>query len=33
MTLLHAGVRLLPAEAYPEAGPRRLSGRGPSFLR
>jgi ATP-grasp domain len=33
LTVLHAGVRLLPAEADPEAGPRRLSGRGASLLR
>ncbi|MCW2778609.1 MAG: CoA-binding domain protein, partial [Frankiales bacterium] len=33
ITLLHAGVRLLPPEADPEAGPRRLTGRGAAYLR
>ncbi|MCW2665644.1 MAG: CoA-binding domain protein [Frankiales bacterium] len=33
LVVLHAGVRLLPPEADPEAGPRRLTGRGPAHLR
>ncbi len=33
LTLLHAGVRLLPPEEDPEAGPRRLTGRGAAWLR
>jgi len=33
LTVLHAGVRLLPAEADPERGPRRLVGRGAAHLR
>ena len=34
VVVLHAGVRLLPPEDDPEAGPlRRLSARGPAHLR
>ncbi|MCU1692242.1 MAG: CoA-binding domain protein [Frankiales bacterium] len=33
LVLLHAGVRLLPPELDPEAGPRRLTGRGAALLR
>ncbi len=33
LTVLHGGVRLLPPEADPEAGPRRLTGRGAALLR
>jgi len=33
VTVLHAGVRLLPPEDDPEAGPRRLTGHGAELLR
>jgi acyl-CoA synthetase (NDP forming) len=33
VVVLHAGVRLLPAEVDPERGPRRLVGRGAAHLR
>ena len=33
VTVLHAGVRLLPPEQDPEAGPRRLTGHGAEHLR
>jgi len=33
VTVLHAGVRLLPPELDPESGPRRLVGQGAAHLR